>query len=56
MHYPKLALRLLQRHENRAEDERNPALGIEAFRYRERFELIEALALEASAESEETGS
>lgn len=51
VHYPKLALRVLKRHEDRAEEERNSALGSEAFRYRERFELIETFSLEASPES-----
>ncbi len=53
VHYPRLAIKLLQRHEDRAENERNFALGAEALRYRDRFELILELA-ESTQESEES--
>ena len=42
-HYPQLALQFLRRLEARAEEERNVTLGLEAFNYRERFELLEEL-------------
>lgn len=52
VHYPELALRVIAQHENRAEDERNPVLGRETLRYRQRFELLLEWPASASEESE----
>lgn len=43
VHYPKLALVFLRKLDERAEEERNPALGTESFNYRVRFELLEEM-------------
>lgn len=51
-HYPELAIQLLRRHENRAEEERNRALGAETLAYRLRFEVLEELARAAPAENQ----